>query len=101
MLESGRNSASYICDNLRQVNLSSHSAASLKCMRSADLQYVCRHLEQAATWCLVKEVCREEAESVEDCVGGRSKYGPPSSVPERCKKAMRALDACMEAHAQP
>ena len=62
------------------------------------VQYICRHLEQAATWCLVREVCPEEVQAVEDCAGYKGRYGAPPNAPARCRRAMASLDACMEAH---
>ena len=51
-------------------------------------------------WCIIREVCPDEVQAVEDCVGYKSRYGAPPNVPRRCRKAMASLDACMESHQQ-
>lgn len=47
---------------------------------------------------MIKEVCPKEVAGLEDCVGIASRYGAPPAVPKRCKKALTALDVCMETH---
>lgn len=81
------------------IDLCSFPAALLRAHAEAsEVQYVCGHLEKAATWCLVSQICPEEAAAVEDCVGPRGRLGVPAAVPKRCRRAMGALDSCMEAH---
>ncbi len=63
------------------------------------LQVVCRSLQAAVAWCVVSDLCPDEAASVEDCAGGRRKSGAPPSVPRHCSAAAERLDECLERRA--
>jgi len=60
---------------------------------------VCRSLQAAVAWCVVSDLCPDEAASVEDCAGGRRKGGAPPSVPRQCSAAAERLDECLERRA--
>ena len=63
------------------------------------VQVVCRSLQAAVAWCVVSDICSDEAASVEDCTGGRLKGGAAPSVPRRCRAAAERLDECLERRA--
>lgn len=63
------------------------------------MQVVCRNLQAAVAWCVVSDLCPDEAASVEDCAGGRTKHGAPPAVPRHCQAAAERLDECLERRA--
>lgn len=64
---------------------------------------VCKHLEQRAGWCLFRQMCPEEVESVEACTGRGAGRGPagatlPPAVPRRCHQQVMGLESCISYH---
>ncbi|KAK9837639.1 hypothetical protein WJX74_001823 [Apatococcus lobatus] len=59
-------------------------------------QFICKHIEAAAGWCLVADICPQEVQDVEGCLGRQGAM--PSLVPKRCQAAASRLEACIEAH---
>lgn len=60
---------------------------------------VCKHLESAAAWCMLSEVCPTEVEDVNNCVGrygGAAAGMAPGAVPRRCAAAAQRLQNCLE-----
>mmetsp|Transcript_43374 Transcript_43374/g.138441 ORF Transcript_43374/g.138441 Transcript_43374/m.138441 type:complete len:120 (-) Transcript_43374:45-404(-) len=75
-------------------------------------EYVCRHLHQAAGWCLFSALCPSEVDSLESCGplrsssrgGGALSAGPHAGISgmsnsDRCLAAAGRLEDCLAKHA--
>lgn len=84
-------------------------------------QLVCRQLQAAASWCVMRQICPKEGkeqchlawpkchlfqealhgyavEAVEDCAGTSKCQAPPDRISRSCQPALDDLTDCMDAH---
>ncbi|KAL3138817.1 hypothetical protein ABBQ32_005653 [Trebouxia sp. C0010 RCD-2024] len=66
--------------------------------RQAEL--VCRQIQASAAWCVMSQLCPEQAAALEDCGGCSRKGLPPRLIRRQCQAAADSLTQCMDAHQQ-